>query len=275
MSGLRSWNFWSPINGTLYGYRAWHPDDFLLQLQGAAIRPRVVYAYGGKTTRRDWRARAEEHMWGGGRYGSTQDAWADTVLGWRPDGTVEDVMAAGGYWNIWQGRTVPLLLSIGEVLIAIKMRRPYYNYQHNQRNRRRIPIPVQEEQRELRDAVRGPHSPVPARTRPGSRSRNQRRSLGHSLELSSPVAMGVMNTRRWVGHYRRWVMLLVLLGLGALFLPGMPALRAAQDLWVWTVTNQTQLIGATVLGGVALVAVKHKTTKRRRKRRRRWSRRGW
>lgn len=274
MSGLRSWNFWTPVYGTLYGYRAYHPDDFLLQLQGYDINPRVIYAYGGKTTRRDWEARVEEHMWGGGQYDTTPDPWADTVLGWRPDGTVAAIMAAGGYWNMWQGRTVPLILSIGEVLIAIKLRRPVYNYQWNLGNRRRIPIPVQEDQRELRDLARGATgSLIRRRQRPKSKSRGTR-SLGHQVLLASPVARRASNIPRLFGYYRRWVLLAAVLLIVGMFWPGMPGADAVSAALVWVNTHRDQLIaGGVVLAAVLIAGPRMLKTKPSRRRSRRRARR--
>lgn len=266
MSGLRSWNFWTPIYGTLYAYRCYHPDDFLLQLEGHTIRPRTIYAYGGKTTRRDWEARVEEHMWGGGQYDSTADPWADTVLGWHPDGTVDDILDAGGYWNMWQGWTVPLFLSIGEVLIAIKLRRPYYNYQWNQGNRRRIPIYEQESQRELRDLARGPGSGVPVRRRQRSKSRTKR-TVGHTLLMSSQTARRVSVVPRLLGYYRRWVLLAVLLLVTGMFIPGMPGADAVGAAVTWVDAHRDELIAMGVLlAGLLFVVPRMRKTRTRKRR---------
>jgi len=263
MSGLRSWNFWTPIYGTLYSYRAYHPDDYLLYLQGSQITPRTIYAYGGKTTRRDWEARVEEHLWGGGAYDSKPDPWADTVLGWHPDGTVEQVMAAGGYRNTWQGRTVPLLLSIGEILIAIKLRRPLYNHQWNLGNRRRIPIYMQEDQRQLRDLARGPGSPVPVRGRPRAKSRNQS-SWTHSLILASPTARSLSNIPRWLSYYRRWLTLVVLAGLVGMFWPGMPGATAVTTVLDWVTAHRDDMIAIAVIAGALVLVPFFKGSSQRR-----------
>lgn len=275
MSGLRSWNFWTPIYGTLYAYRSYHPGDFLLMLEGHPVRPRTIYAYGGKTTRRDWEARLEEHMWGGGPYGATADPWADTVLGWSPDGTVDDIMAAGGYYNIWQGWTVPLFLSIGEVLIAIKLRRPYYNYQWNQTNPRRIPIYEQESQRELRDLARGPGSGIPARRALSRAKSRTRRTVGHRVLMASPMARQVSAVPRLLGYYRRWLLLAVLLGLGVLCLPGMPVALAIAAVLGWIGAHRDELIAMGVLtAGLLFVMPRMRKTRTRKRRspRRRQSR---
>jgi hypothetical protein len=265
VSGLKSWNFWTPINGTLYGYRAYHPDDFLLQLQGASIRPRVIYAYGGKTIRR-WEKRMEEHMWGGGQYDSKPKPWADTVPGWRPDGTVDDIIAAGGVYRIWHGRTVPLLLSLGEVVYAIKLKRPYYNHQWNLGNRRRIPLHKQENQRQLRDLTRGAASPVGIRARPRAVTRVNR-SWVHNAATSSPAVRRVTNIPRWIGYYQRWIALFVLTALGAMFLPGMPGQVGVEWVWLWTQGHRTQITAWAVLVVALLVVVGSRKPKRRKSRR--------
>lgn len=141
---MKSWNFWTVVNGTLYGIRGRHPRGW-----------RTVSAYGGKTTRRPWTERLDEHLWGRGRYECVPKPWADTVPGWRPNGTAQEVIDAGGAFVIWQGRTVPLLLSWGEIVFAIWLRRPLYNVQWNQANTRRIKPSVAREQRAKRDLARG------------------------------------------------------------------------------------------------------------------------
>jgi hypothetical protein len=254
MSGLKSWNFWTPINGTLYGWRAYHPDDYLLLLQGANIKPRVIYAYGGKTTQHPWTKRIEQHAWGRGRYDNKPQPWVDTVLGWTPNGTVTQLIAAGGVFTIWQGRTVMLLLSWGEILIAIKLRRPYYNHQWNQGNRRRIPIPVAEDQRELRDTLRGPKSPIPTRRRPQSTSRAGSTSWTHSMVMAFPTARRAANIPLWIGYYRRWLTLLVLSGLVVLFWPGMPGADTAVGVRDWVSGHRNELIACVVFGTALVLA---------------------
>jgi hypothetical protein len=276
MTGLKSWNFWTVVDGTLYGYRAHHPDDYLLLLQGADIQPRRVYAYGGKTIR-DWRARAEEHMWGRGKYHNPAQPWADTVLGWTPNGTVDDLITAGGYFAIWQGRTVPLLLSLGEIFIAIKLKRPMYNHSFNLGNRRRIPIYEAENQRELRDLARREHGGVvPTRTRPRAKSRNQQ-SWSHSLALASPTARRISNIPRWAGYYRRRASLLVLAAMALMFLPGLPGMDVVAWMLDWVDAYRSELIAGGVLIAAALIAVprmfKAKPRRRRSSRRRRSRRR--
>ncbi len=122
---LRSWNFWTPITGTIYGFRAHHPYGGW----------RRIRAYYGRTAQVPWTKRAEAHLWG------TSDRpakpWADTVPGWRPNGTIEEVIAAGGVYKVWQGRTVMLILCSVEYL-TIKLGRPRYNDVWNRSNPRRI-----------------------------------------------------------------------------------------------------------------------------------------
>lgn len=136
---LSTWNCWSRYTGSLYGIRCAHPTT-----------GRLIFAYGGKTFQ-PWETRIRQHLWGGGRYGSVPKPFADTVPGWRPNGTVEEVIAAGGAFLIWQGRVSPMSLWCREILFAIWLRRPYMNDCWNKANPRRIPISVQYRQREARD----------------------------------------------------------------------------------------------------------------------------
>ncbi|MGH3783973.1 MAG: hypothetical protein ACRDRO_25995, partial [Pseudonocardiaceae bacterium] len=131
--------FWRKYYGSLYGLRVYHPTT-----------GRLVFGYGGKTFQ-TWTTRIEQHLWGGGRYGSVPKPFADTVPGWRPNGTVEEVIAAGGAFRIYQGRVSPWGLWWREILFAIWLRAPLYNHMLNQANPRRIPISVQYRQREARD----------------------------------------------------------------------------------------------------------------------------
>jgi hypothetical protein len=134
---LRSWNFWTPITGTVYRIRAYHP------VTGRLMRR----AYIGRTMQNPWTKRIRGHLWG------TSDTpakpWADTVPGWRPDGTVDEVIAAGGAVAIFQFRMVPLILTWLEFW-AIVWGRPMYNVQHN-RNPRRITRAGAVAQRQQRD----------------------------------------------------------------------------------------------------------------------------
>ncbi len=133
------WNFWTPILGTIYGIYGYHPRT-----------GKLCYVYGGKTMQVPWTKRIRAHLWG------TEDtppkAWADTVPGWRPDGKVHEVVAAGGAKVEWQARTVSLVLTLVEVQYAIRLRRPLYNDQHNRNNPHRIPKAEQLRQRAWRDA---------------------------------------------------------------------------------------------------------------------------
>lgn len=143
MSGSRNLHwycFWRRYDGLLYGWRAFHPTT-----------GRLVYVYGGKTFQR-FETRIRQHMWGGGRYDSVPKPWADTVPGWRPNGTPEEIIAAGGVFLIRKpGLISPFNLWWQEIVFAIWLRRPYYNDKWNRANHRRIPISVQYRQREARD----------------------------------------------------------------------------------------------------------------------------
>jgi len=140
--GIKSWNFWAPITGTVYRIRAYHP------VTGRLMRR----AYIGKTMQDPWTKRIKGHLWG------TRDIraqpWADTVPGWRPDGTVEEVIAARGAKVVCRFRMVPLILTQLEFW-AIRLGLPVYNDQHNRGNPRRIPKWKAVEQRRERDVRRG------------------------------------------------------------------------------------------------------------------------
>jgi hypothetical protein len=139
LTGLHWWNFWSRLNGTLYGIRAHHPENY----------NRPIFAYGGKTFQQPWTKRIEEHLWGR-HYGNTPHAWVDTVYGYHPNGDVTDVIAAGGAYIIWHGRCSPFGLWWREILM-IWTKRPYYNSIWNTGNRRRIVKSVAVAQRAARD----------------------------------------------------------------------------------------------------------------------------
>lgn len=133
------WNFWTPILGTIYGIYGHHPRT-----------GKFCYVYGGKTMQVPWTKRIRAHLWG--THDTPAKPWADTVPGWRSGGTVREVVAAGGARPLWQARTVPLVLTLVEILYAIRLRRPLYNDQHNRGNPRRIPKADQLRQRARRDA---------------------------------------------------------------------------------------------------------------------------
>ena len=146
--GLVGWFRWlrrglTPCLGTIYRIRAYRPDG-----SGQLMHR----AYFGQTRQVPWTKRIEGHLWG------TDDTrpqpWADTVPGWRPNGTVEEVVAAGGAAVIVQFRMVPLILTWLE-FAAIVVGRPKYNVLLNRGNRRRIPKWKAVEQRRERDARRG------------------------------------------------------------------------------------------------------------------------
>lgn len=140
---LKDWNFWSIVNGTIYGVRTFHP-----------VTGRLVYGYGGKTIQEPWTRRIKQHLWDDEYFNSRAKPWADLVPGWRSDGTVGEVIAAGGAFPLWQGRTVPLILTCLEILFAIRLRFPLYNDKHNHGNPRRIAMSTAIEQRADRDARR-------------------------------------------------------------------------------------------------------------------------
>jgi hypothetical protein len=74
------------------------------------------------------------------------------VLGWRPNGTVQDCIDAGGVFLIMRPRLIsPFGLWWREIVFAIWLRRPYYNNQWNIANPRRIPHSVAVRQRAARD----------------------------------------------------------------------------------------------------------------------------
>lgn len=123
----------------LYLIRASHPRT-----------GRTIRAYVGKTTQRPWTKRIDQHLWGRGKYDNPAQPWADTVLGYSPDGTVRDVIAAGGVRVIREGWWSPFGLWWREIL-AIWLLRPRYNYQWNRANRHRITMNRAKEQRSYRN----------------------------------------------------------------------------------------------------------------------------
>ena len=132
----------TPCLGTVYRIRAHHP-----------VTGRLMHrAYFGQTRQVPWTKRIEGHLWG------TDDTrpqpWADTVPGWREDGTVDEVIAARGAAVVCRFRTVRAILTVLEIL-TIRYGLPVYNDQHNRGNPRRIPKWKAVEQRRERDARRG------------------------------------------------------------------------------------------------------------------------
>jgi len=146
--GLVGWFRWlrrglTPCLGTIYRIRAYRPDG-----SGQLMHR----AYFGQTRQVPWTKRIEGHLWG------TDDTrpqpWADTVPGWRPNGTVEEVIVARGATVVCRFRTVLAILTALEIL-TIRYGLPVYNDQHNRGNPRRIPKWKAVEQRRERDARRG------------------------------------------------------------------------------------------------------------------------
>lgn len=169
---LRSWNFWTPILGTVYRIRAYHPRT------GRLMRR----AYVGRTMQVPWTKRIEAHLWG--TADRPPQPWADTVPGWRPDGTVDEVIAAGGAVVIFQFRMVPLILTSLE-LWAILVCRPVYNDQRNRGNRRRITRAEAAAQRRQRDR--------------GLPARRHRNGLGLRLVGVALLAAGLLLMMLLVG----------------------------------------------------------------------------
>jgi len=136
--GLKSWNFWTPIRGTVYRITALNPST----------GGRTWRAYFGKTAQDPWTKRIEEHLWG-------PDAkdWADTVPGWRPRGNIHEVIAARGARIVVRFWMVPLILTVLERAVIV-WGRPVYNDRDNRRNPRRVTISEAKRQRRSRDVQR-------------------------------------------------------------------------------------------------------------------------
>ena len=235
--GPRWWNFWTRVLGTTYEFTGWHPDDMHLP----PAQRRKIRAYGGKTIQRPWTKRIEEHMWGR-HYGNEPKPWRDTIPGWRPNGTAQEIIAAGGVRITWQHWTVPLVLSLVEWFYSIKWRRPYYNDIGNHNNRRRIDKTTQKVQAALRRGM------VP----------------DEIVSWTSYPRLPAMP--------RGIVAVIVLTVLGFLFFPGMPGWLAA--VWVigavsWAVANWQLLAGTVVLGALAMAFASATPKRRRRSTRRR------
>ena len=226
IGGLRWWNFWSRIDGALYGFRGIHPRS-----------GHTVFVYGGKTFQRDWKDRIRQHLWGGGRYDSVPKPWADTVLGWRPDGTVEECIRAGGVFLIRKpSRVSPFGLWWREIIFAIWLRLPLYNVQWNLHNPRRIRPAVAREQRARRDRSRGLASPAVSRSV---------RSVGVATVVpsSSPVSA-----------VQRWAAFTAAGAAGVVLLPGGPDVVVTGVRWGWD--NALGLVALLAAVVVALVVPK-------------------
>lgn len=235
---LRWYCFWHRYQGLLYGWRAYHPTT-----------GRLVYVYGGKTFQR-FEARIRQHMWGDPRYGSVPKPWADTVPGWRPNGTPAEIIAAGGVFLIRKpGLISPFSLWWQEIVFAIWLRRPYYNECWNKANPRRIPISVQYRQREARD----------------------RGEAFSGVGRISRTHLAWLSVRRTVTVTVATVMVVALLGVALVsgFLTAAAtgvgdAAGAGVDGVVWAATHRRELgSGLLVAGGVWFVT----TLKPRRRRR--------
>lgn len=132
-------NIWDRQPAVLYLIRARHP-----------LTGRTVRAYVGKTTQRPWTKRIDQHLWGRGQYRNPAQPWADTVLGYRSDGSVREVISADGVRILREGRWSPFGLWWREIL-AIWLLRPRYNYQWNRANRHRITMSQAKRQRTYRN----------------------------------------------------------------------------------------------------------------------------
>lgn len=224
--GLHWWNFWSRHTGALYGVRGTHPRW-----------GRVVFVYGGKTFQRPWTARIEQHLWGGGRYSSVPKPWADTVLGWRPNGTVEECIAAGGVFLIMEPRKIsPMGLWWREIVFAIWLRLPLYNVQWNLHNPRRVRPDVAREQRVKRDLSRVTNPVVVG-------------SPGGALKVA----------RRWVSAP---VAAMAVLSTLLLLIPGVPT--AVEDGVVWSWSNPLELLILVVVSMFALRSPRRALRQKRR-----------
>lgn len=241
-NGLSDWNFWTPVLGTTYEFTPWHPDDMGLPV---GMR-RKIRGYGGKTIQRPWTKRVEDHMWARHHRNAQPKPWRDTVPGWRPDGTAQEIINAGGVHITFQAWTVPLVLTLVETFYSIKWRRPVYNDINNHGNRRRIPLSEQYAQAAIRNG-QVPTGIVQFTNRP-------RFHVGTGAVLA-PLA------------------LVALLGVGMLFWPGNPgweAVVAVHDGIAWAAVNWRLFAGMALLGGASLVYAQGGTTTRRRRRRRRY-----
>lgn len=234
-----SWfNFWSRRPGTLYGIRAYHPDDVEPRFpwEPPLTRPpRLVLAYGGKSFQQ-YLDRLGQHLWSkSGRYTQQPKAWADTVPGWSPHGRPQDVVQAGGAFVIYQGLVSPFGLWWREILMILT-RRPYYNVQWNRHNPRQIPKWVAEEQRVCRDKN------IPYT------QRGWDRGLWGYLYRAGQILAGLLTVA-------------VLAGVGWLFWPGHIG-------WVtvaWCVANWRVLAVLLLLAGISAMVTKLKPRRRRRR----------
>lgn len=134
-------DIWSRYNGVVYLIRGHHP-----------YTGRTKRAYVGKTVQRPWTKRIDQHLWGRGQYHNPPQPWADTVPGWRPDGSVAEVIAAGAVKILWEGRCSPFGLWWREIFFILLLR-PKYNYQWNRANSSRITKTKARKQRVMRDRV--------------------------------------------------------------------------------------------------------------------------
>lgn len=228
--------FWHKYYGSLYGLRVYHPTT-----------GRRTFGYGGKTFQK-WETRIEQHLWGGGRYSSVPKPFADTVPGWRPNGTVDEVIAAGGAFLIYQGRVSPWGLWYREVVFAIWLRAPLYNHSWNLGNPRRIPISVQYRQREARDRGEA-YSGVGRIGRVHLAWLSARRSL--TVAVATVAAVGVLGVALVAGFLTA-----AATGVG-------DAAGASVDGVVWAATHRRE-VGSGLLVGAGVWFVTTLKPRRRR-----------
>jgi len=189
---------------------------------------RVKRAYVGKTVQRPWTKRIDQHLWGRGQYHNPPQPWADTVPGWRPNGSVAEVIAAGGVTILWEGRCSPFGLWWREIFFILLLR-PKYNYQWNRANSSRITMTKAKRQRESRDRV----------------------------GVSYPALAGELRIlHRWI----TWFALLAVCAV--LLIPGVPGGVADAARWSWS--NPLELLILVVVTVLALRSPSRALRQRRR-----------
>ena len=165
----------TPCLGTIYRIRAYHP-----------VTGRLMHrAYFGQTRQVPWEKRIKGHLWG--TFDTPPQPWADTVPGWRPNGTVSEVIAAGGATVVCQFQTVRAVLTVLEIL-TIRHGLPVYNYQWNRGNPKRIPKWKAIEQRRERDARRG----LPPMAAPAGHWSLPAGHRGHQMVGAALLVAGVL-----------------------------------------------------------------------------------
>jgi hypothetical protein len=217
MTGPSHLDVWSRHHGVVYLIRGHHP-----------LTGRVKRAYVGKTIQRPWTKRIDQHLWGRGQYQNPPQPWADTVPGWRPGGSVSEIIAAGGVSILWEGRWSPFGLWWREILLILLLR-PKYNYQWNRANSSRITMTKAKNQRVSRDKV----------------------------GVSFTALAGELRV------LHRWLAGVALLAVGAvLLLPGV--FTTVEDGVVWSWSNPLELLILVVVAGFALRSPRRALRQKRR-----------